>query len=463
MSYIKSLKIATELFPDLDLQNASSKDIIRVEKLLKVEQKLNPDFKATSIQVFLDSLKQEPDGVRFLFKNENLMHLLTRSFSKMKKEVTVNMEGFERDTIYKFMSEFLKEDVNESVYYYFNKEIYEPVTNLLEYREILPDETLELIRKRTEGKIDFLLNTADKLIHKSSPYKDSFFTLTEKLDDDEVTEKVDLFRYLLTKYSLGVIQDRGIVVFFKTISKGLYWLGNTPKNIEEKIERKLVLKDFWLMIGILSVIFVLCLSAIIYSSYNKAEEQKQRENKAKVEFTKSLKGFLTEFDPTKATNIQYVDTLLKSGDNPFPKEALKVTNGREHLLQTNQFSNQTEYDIIILSYDDFVDSFEITPYRFLVKANDTVSAKNFRVHHLYVGKKLACFNSDEKYIPPRYSKRKMAPRFLEPYKNSKEIISLRIETRGNLTFTQEGEDILIHSDQSFYVNGKSYDNEPYRL
>jgi hypothetical protein len=332
------------------------------------------------------------------------------------------------------------------------------VTNILEYEQILPDETLELIRRRTDGKIDYLLNIADKLIGKSPAYKDSFFKLSKKLDDKKINEKVDLFWYLLTKYSAGVIQDHGLVVFFKTISKGLYWLGTKPQNIEQKIERKLVMKDFRFTIGLLTGIFVLIFSVVIYGSYSKAEEEKQREIQAKIDFTKSLRGFLTEFDPAQATNIQHVDSLYKSGDNPFRREVVNNAYGSDRLMPTNQFTNKTEYDIIIISDDDFAASFEVPPYRYLIKSNDSIRAKHFMMFHLYIGKDLARFNSNEKYIPRKYSKRRMAPRFLQPYKNPKEIISLRIEARGDIRFIQEGDDILIQSGGRISVNGRTKDS-----
>ncbi len=454
MSYIKSLKIATELFPDIELQNATDKDLIRIEKLLKVEQKVNPDFKANTIGVFLKSLKEHPDGVRFLFTNQNIIHILSRSFSKMEKNATANLEGFDVQEVVSFISKYLTEDFTDSINYYFNKEIYQPITKMLLYREVLPDEIIELIRKKTDGKIDFVTNKLDKIINDNPIYKDSFFTLAEKLDDPDVNDKVSYFRHLSIKYSLNIATTRGsgIVVFFKILGNGLHWMTTKPKNIEEKIERKLAMEDFrfigYFFIGFAVLIFI----AIMIGLSNKAEEKQQREQVAQEKFSNSMNGFLTEFDPAKARNIRYVDTLYQSGDNPYAKEYIRGARDKEEVTTKNQFINQTAYDIIVLSYDELVLAYGRKPYRFLLKSGDTVQGKHVVANHFYIGKELALFNSDEQFIPKRYNARKMAPRFLKPYKNSKEIINLIIESRGDIIFTQEGEDVYMSSDKRFFVN-----------
>ncbi|WP_430408370.1 hypothetical protein [Kordia sp.] len=456
MSYIKSLKIATELLPDIELQNFTEKDLIRIEKLLKVEQKVNPDFKATTINVFLNSLKEHPEGVRFLFANPNLKHLLTRSFAKMQKNVTVQLEGFDAQEIVSFISKYLTEDFTDSINYYFNKEIYQPVTKMLLYKDVIPDEVINLIRRKTDGKIDFLTNKLDKIINDSPIYKDSFFALTEKLNDEGVNEKVKYFRSLSIKYSLNIATTRGpgIVVFFKILGNGLHWLSTKPKNIEEKIERKLALEDFRFISYFLIGFAVLIISAIIYNISSSAEKDRNKEQAKKVEFTKSMRGFLTEFDPAQARNIKYVDSLFESGDNPFPLEYIKGGENDSFLARKKQFINQTEYDIIVLSNDVFAkEIYDKTPYRFLVKSGDTIAKNCISLNHFYIGKKLALFNSNEQYIPKRYNAYDVAPRFLELYKDARHIISLQFESRGNIVFTQKDGKIYITSDKSLYVNG----------
>ena len=164
-------------------------------------------------------------------------------------------------------------------------------------------------------------------------------------------------------------------------------------------------------------------------------------------------SFCPFYNPAEARNIIYVDSLYKSGDNPYAKEYIRGARGKNIVTTTKQFINTTEFDIIVISYDELVLAFGQQPYRYLIKSGDTLEGMHSVANHYYIGKELALFNSTEKYIPKRYNAAKPAPRFLKPYKNARAIIELTIESSGNIKFTQQGDDVYINSDQSFFVNG----------
>ncbi len=449
MSYIESLKLIQASIP-VDLNNFSEKNAVKIEKLLKVQKQLDEAFNGISIDLFIKSFREYKEGIVFLTNNPNLERLLMNDLFFKKKQKVIFKEEDEAK-IKRFFKLYLLEDITNSCNVAFAKEQYGIVNELLHYRLFLPEEIIHLIEKKTDAKAEYFLNIADKVVKTPSILKNSFSTLVASLNEKEIKGKMRKLNTLTTSYSRKALSRSGLAHFCYTLIDGLFWMGNTPKTVEDKIEKQEVLRDFRFMMGILGGICILVISVVVFANQYKNKIKAKNQIVANLKFDKSVYGYLTDFDATKVSGITYLAGINSgkfntqySGKKPRP----------HGLLKSAKIVNNSSYEILILPDKESVESLDIRPHTFYIKPKDSINAK-LLFNRIYIGRDLALFkdypeNKIKYKFHKRYTKDKL-PRFLHPISLAKEIIAKRFEINGDIEFFEKENKLYVRSEKMFSV------------
>jgi len=454
MSYIQSLKFVKDL-KLFDLKNLSKNDIVKIEKLLTANQQLNNNFNKSSIGLFLDSLQTHKEGFLFLVENPYLVAIVLNQ-SHYRKGEEIKFNTVNEKSIKAFFKVFLEQDLTTCCNLSFSKNQYRIINELLRYKHFLPETIIYLIESKTESKLDYFMGVADKIVDDNSILSKPFIDLIRLLNSKIINRKLNELNSLTTSYAIKAVRRPGIVHFFYVMTNGLMWVGKAPQTIEEKIEKKEVLKDFKFMSIILGFIFALFLSTIVYTNSQGNERKKIAKEKQIDKFNKSVYGYLTLFDSTQIKNVEYIDNMPSGKLSPNYFNAGK---GNDLLSRNCWVINNSNYELIVLPDEDTTREFGFLLHSYYVKPKDSIRVK-LLFNRIYVGKQLAVFvdTSDEEmsYYHDQYYIKRM-PRFVQPIVSASEILKNRFEFRGDIELKEKDNDALIlQSKTSFFVNGRGY-------
>lgn len=451
MSYIKSLKLIQASIV-VDLNNFSERNAIKIEKLLKVQKQLNEEFNSVSVDLFLKSFREHKEGILFIFENPNLEKILTNNmFFKRKQKIVFEEENEEIIKI--FFKEYLLEDIKSCCDMAFAKEQYGIVDELLQYRLFLPEEVIHLIEKKVNSKAEYILNVADKVLKDSSIFKKSFSLLVKSLNEKEANDKIRKLESLLMSYNKKALSRSGLAHFIYTIFDGLYWIANTPKTIEEKIEKQGVFSDLKLTLGIFGGIFILFISFLFFINRHEKKIESKKKIAQDLRFDKSVYGYLADFDTTKISNIKPIEEL---SSGPFYTGYFGKKSKPYYLLKNVKVVNKSNYEILILPDKEWYESFGINSHAFYLKPQDSIYA-DFFFNRIYIGKKLALFKdyneSKLKNSFHRFYYKKKLPRFIELIPSAKKTIKKIFKIKERVEFLEKYGELYLKSEKIFQVDG----------
>lgn len=458
MSYIKHFKFVQNS-TSIDFKALSKGDIIKVEKLLKADQQFNDNFNSSSISSFLESIHNDTEGISFLNENPNFIAIVSNSF-KFKKAAKIVYKKEDETKIKTFFSNYLEQDLINCCNVAFKKGQYSIVTELLRYRHFLPASIIHFIESKTESKLDYYLNTADKVNEDNTVFSQPFNALLTALNVKRINDKRNQLISITTSYSMKAIGRSGLSNFFYVIITALSWVGRHPQTIEEKIEKREVMKDFKFISILLGFIFFLFFGVVIYTNSQNSNRKKSRETAAKQRFNKSIYGYLTNYDSTQVQNIEHLKNTL-SGELKA-NYIIDEWDGNS-LLKKITIVNNSDHELIILPDKDFVSQFQLIAKTYYVKPKDSIKANLF-YNRIYIGKQLALFKtpSNNKEIARFYNHyySKNLPRFLEPIPVAEKLIKIRFEIRSRIELNEKDNKLFLESNHRFGVNGARYKSYP---
>lgn len=450
MSYIHFLKIAKN-YAKKPFDAYSEKDFIRIEKVLKLEQKLNIKINVKAIDFFLESIRNEKDGVSFLLSNPNLIKLLNQKDTNAKRFIGFRDNIKKSDTITSFIQKYLKEDILNSIQYYFTKKQYVSLKNLLNYKKYFHSEILEFIDAKIILKIENEIAELKKGNIKSSDIEDDFISLAEIVKTHDVVKSLKKLESYFQLEISKIIETSGFIYFFKVIAYGFSQLSKSPTSKRGIKERKEAIKELNFAISIFGGITILIIGAIVFATISKNNKEIVIAEKYKNKFSNSLYGFLTEFDKDSITNINKINT--KTGRIAYYNKYLRM----DKHLSSGEFAikNNTTYDLIILSdnYDD--ELAKINQQCYFIKSNDSLKI-HARMNRIYIGKNFAFFKSNEQRTYYDIKTKQIVPRFLNLYPFSQKMIQKSIELRGDIVFETKNEKVSIKSTRNFFIGGIPY-------
>jgi len=454
MSYLQHLKFIQES-TSIDLNNLTTDDIIKIEKRLKAHQQLNDQPNSPSASIFLESLEKHQLGLKFLSENPSLLTLLSNSvFFKRNNTVIYNLE--DQVEIKQFFKECLEHDIIQCCNLAFSEEQYGIVSALLDYRDLLPETIILLIETKTETKLDYYISIVDQIAEDASILSKPFMSLVSTLNIDRLNSKSESIVLTSSSYAVRAINRSGLSHFFYVMFNGFSWIGREAKTVEEKIEKREVLKDFKFMSKILTVIFLLFISVAIYKSIEDSKREQSKQILETQKFKKSVYGYLTNYD---SSQIQNITNWTKIPSGAVKLSYFNRSSSGSPMTRTVKIVNTSNYELLILPDKDLMAQFQLAQKTYYIQPHDSIQA-SLMFSRIYIGKQLALFNSVsnnediDKYYDAFRSRNLL--RFFHPIQSSEGLIDKRFEFGKRVELLERNNNLYLETKTAFRVDGASY-------
>ncbi len=451
-------------------------DIIRIEKELNVERKINPEIDVNVANNLISVLKTEKESLLFVLNSRPLYNLFSGKVLP-KSDFVLNQNTVNENELKSFIEKYLSQDLT----LFFDKEIaknmFGDIADLLAIKKYFPEDVLFRLEKKIHGKADFAvaklnqmpLNLTDIEFVKNN----HFYRLLNHFVSLETDDKIrDLINPIVEKYnnnySKEFLSNAMIAMFnYNAFDEDLHkvivdnknaMFGNLKRdtyNSSKDSGNSGGFKTSWggVAVAFFIIIKILLLmskcdnkdSASNESFYN----QEIQDNIAFDPYKELMKdnvlnefyAFLTDFDANKISN-KTINSTAKTGECPFGS-IYKSLNLNFSTKNKINFQNNSIYDVIVLmnlnhkiSGDYANRSFKTPKSAFLVKSkehfridNDTT---NGLTYSFYCGNKLSSFDNNENF---KYKTKDSITdfRFFKLARNANKII------QQNLVFTNDVE------------------------
>lgn len=350
----------------------SDLDIIRTEKQINVERKLNPEIDANVANNLINVLKYHRDSLLFIVSYRPFFNLFAQKDLPRNAFGNKPVEANENQ-IKLFVDEFLLDDLM----LFFDKQIaannFQDVFDLLNIKKHIPDIILFKIEKKIHGKVDFAVAKIAQPVMDLSEIdyvqKHAVYKVLNIFASIETDNKIrNLLNPMVVKFNGGYSKE-----FFTDAMIGMFNYNAFDEDIQKVIadNRNAMLgnsstntynnsgsKVSWKVIGV--VIFVLLrilLTANKCSNNSSSSNNFNPENttnsynvtdmnEAAYRTTPNFHDYLTNFDKQTAIQNQQIATT-KTGQNPFINVYRSVTSDFSNRFKIN-FTNNSKYDVVVL-------------------------------------------------------------------------------------------------------------------
>lgn len=469
-----------ELFENLNINkdktlHFTTDEIIRIEKQINVEKKLNADVDVNVAANLVEALRNYPEEFQFIANDRNLYNFFSKKSYYRDHFPKQNIE-IDNERVKLFVGRFLEEDLS----LFFDKKLtenrFEEMHDLLRHKAYFPEDILYKIGKKGEGKIDFALaNLHSENINYSTiqyikePYFYCFLSHFSTLELDEKVKSllnvaVDIYNVNKTSDFAGtaMVSMADYTAFDDDLAETLAGnkkvvLGNRSGSNDTSSSSSssgFSWRTFFIVIFILVKVALIgskCSNSSSSSNDNQNYYDDVNFNQIDSYFTESnakidtFRTFLTNYDKKKVGEIKYADTM-KTGQNPFENmyKERQVVSEKSDVI----FSNTTNYDVIVLENELVYDTIKVPSNAYYIKSKQAfnINAGTNKVFNFYVGKKLGSYHQENEKLYVR-NHSIVEPRFTELFKNAKDILNMDYQ------FDNEDVEIVIEHGQ-FLANRK---------
>jgi hypothetical protein len=432
-----------QLFDQLNIQKNhvatfSDSDIIRIEKELNVERKINPEIDVNVANNLVSILKNDKESLLFVLNSRPLYNLFSGKVLP-KSDFVLNQNTVDENEIKSFIENYLSDDLT----LFFDKEIasnkFGDIADLLAIKRYFTEDVLFRIEKKIHGKVDFAVAKLSQmplnLIDIEYIKNNHFYRLLNVFVSLETDDKIrDLINPIVEKYNNNYSKEflsgsmiamfnyyafdedlRKVIVdnkaaMFTNLSRDSKNSTSDSGNVGSK-------KSWW---GVGVAFFIIIKILLLMSKCDNKDtsnnqnfyNQEIQENetfdpyKQQMSYDKSVAffAFLTQFDANKVSN-KTISSTAKTGDCPFSSVYYQLPSNFSKKEKIN-FQNNSHYDVIVLMNlktkisGDFANrSFKTTKNAFLVKSKEQFRIDNDTTNGLsysfYFGKKLVSFETNE--------------------------------------------------------------------
>jgi len=418
-----------ELFESLNIDKSSllqvtPEEIIKIEKHVNVEKKINPDIDVNVANNLIEALRKYPSEFQFIANNRILYNFFSKKSYYRDAFPSQNIV-VDNERVKTFIENYLIDDL---ILFFDKKNIenkFEEMNDLLVYKEYFPEELLYKVSKKAEGKLDFVLSVLNAKEQNYFPIlfakQVSFYTFLSHFASTEIDDKV---HYLLNE----IVDIYNVTKTSEFASSIMISMANYSSFDEELMDtiasNKRIVQDniegregksssgsgfSWRVFGI--ILFVLirvgvftkqCSSDSDTNNHNNINNLNNSISTIEDKYLIEKNNFflyLTDFNLSNIDSINKIDTL-RTGDKVF--KSMYSSKFDEQILDSLKINikNKSDFDIVVLVSSTIQpdSNFYQPNYSVFLKKKESINvSKNYKFN-FYVGNNLASFQTKETEI-----------------------------------------------------------------
>lgn len=477
-----------ELFEKLNLDKFkinqfSSDEIIRIEKQVNVERRLDDEIDVNVANGIIEALKKYPKEFYFIANNRNLYNFFSKK-NYYRDKFFPNDNEVDSEKIKSFISQFLESDLT----LFFDQKMannrFEEIDDLLVSKNYFPDDVLFSLSKKAIGKIDFAASTLNTLSESQSINylkQRSFYSFLSHFSSIEMDEKLKMIlNFIVDIYNRNRKSEFASTSltamasytpfdddFKQTLKKNRDVVYDNENSTSSSSSSSSGYSWRTIGIGIFILIRILlaanrCSSNNLSSSNSNYEIQNndvsdalvmETVNNIAIENKNNFYYYLTHFDNSKIEKTKIIDTI-KTGQIPFEYLYTSTDTTNTNGYQKINFYNKTKYDLIVLRNKD-VNRKEFFPIQSVyIKSGEWKNIVNEGVFHFYFGNRLASFNGKENERIERNSMKIAEYRFLKQPSNSDLILNKEFNFQSDVKIVEEKGKLKLLSTNLYNDNGQ---------
>ncbi len=406
------------------LRTISESDIIRIEKQINIAKRLDASIDANVSAYLIEALRRYPEAFYILIQQSELYNLWAGTSYPDSHFIAVELPT-DFDAIHALIQAYLLDDLALAIEQKMTENKFEDLLKLMAYHAFFPEELQQRILRKCTQKIDFAVSQFHNsrtdtariaYIKTSSFYRFLNFFTTHELDDKIRT----LLNIVVDAYNDKTHSSADTVM----VAMAAY------KPFDEELEETLLnnrdvvfgnpnttsqstsgfnWRVFFVIVFILFKIAVLSNRCDNDSSASPVEFEGLTVDSSGVKLDRyytqmrfkidSFQVFLTQFDPSKITQVKPKDRLV-TGSNPFTTFYNDPPIDRE--MKTFQtIRNKSDYEVIVLEHIVVYDSIKMPTKAHYIKPYSTLqlntSDQAKRILNFYAGRQLASFQDPSKH------------------------------------------------------------------
>ena len=484
-----------ELFEKLNINKGltlqfSPEELIRIEKQVNVEKRINPEIDANVAANLIEALKKYPEEFHYITNNRILYNFFAKT-SHFRDQFPKENSSIDNERVSAFISAFLEEELMLFFDQKLSKNNFDEMNYLLQFKACFPEDILFKLNKKAIGKVEFalsILSLSSSDLSKILYIKQrTFYDFLSHFSSIEMDEKLKMIlNRIVDIYNVNKKSEFGgttmiSMSFYKafdddfedTLKKNrdvVYSNQNSSTSSGDSWYSGLSWRTFAVILFILlrfGFFASKCSSdnnrssnydyntttntnyeKVVYEANNEVLDSYFTNMKFKID---SFHVFLTDFNKDEIKQLTYNDSLL-TGQNPFENlYKNQIVNTSKYPML---FKNTTKYDVILLENVLAYDSIKMPQQAHYIKAGETLkvddSNKFNRVYNFYIGSGLASFQTNSKHLFIR-NHSIIEPRFSKLLPETKQILADNYRFEGNVTIAQKNGKINITCEQVMQI------------
>lgn len=188
-----------ELFEELKIDKNnillfSSEDIIRIEKQINVEKRINQDIDVNVANNLIFALKEYRQELYFIVSNRILYNLFSKK-NYSRHNFPAPQREYDSEKIQYFINQFLNDDLVLFFDQHLSQNKFDFINDIFDFKDCFPEDALFQLNKKLNGKVDAILvnlsqnNSANMPAISYVEYR-SFYVLLSYFSSIEMDNKI---------------------------------------------------------------------------------------------------------------------------------------------------------------------------------------------------------------------------------------------------------------------------------
>ncbi|KAF2510159.1 hypothetical protein EYY60_11655 [Flavobacterium zhairuonense] len=206
-----------ELFEELkiDKNNVllfSPEDIIRTEKQVNVEKRINPDIDVNVANNLILALKEYRQELYFIVSNRVLYNLFSKK-NYSRNNFPAPQREYDAEKIQSFIYQFLNDDLVLFFDQNLSQNKFDYISDIFDFKDCFPEDALFQLNKKLSGKVDSILVNLNQSLSPNMlaiPYVEyrSFYVLLSYFSSIEIDNKIrSLVNIVSARYNANKQSD----------------------------------------------------------------------------------------------------------------------------------------------------------------------------------------------------------------------------------------------------------------